>query len=136
MSEDPSPRLVEERDRLVVANKKKPKKIQPKRVAINADNYASFDKEVIKSLQLIEKLMPEIIELYTTAVEIAEIAPSSTQYGEQVSTSSGHSDPVGDMAVDPRRSQRTHQIKEARRHAKAALQSAKDALYWSAAASG
>ena len=119
-----------------MANKKKPKKVQPKRVPVDANKYASFDKEVIKSLQLIEEIIPEIIELYSTAVELAEIAPGSTKYGEQVSTSSGHSDPVGDMAVDPRRSQRAKQIKEARKSTKAALEHARAALYWTASASG
>lgn len=118
-----------------MANKKRSKRIEPKKVPVDADKYNSFDKEVIKSLQVMETLLPEIIELYATAVELAEIAPSSTQYGERVSTSSGHSDPVGDMAVDPRRSQRSRQIKEARKSTKAALEHARAALYWSATAS-
>jgi hypothetical protein len=129
-------RVAEARDQADAVATKKRKKVEPKRAPIKADDFPTYDREVIKSLELMSNILPEVIELYAAAVEIAEIAPSFTQYGEQVSTSSGYSDPVGNMASDPRRSQRNKQIKEARKSTKAALKHLKAALYWSASASG
>ena len=47
---------------------KKRKKVEPKRAPIKADDFPTYDREIIKSLQLMSEILPEVLELYAAAV--------------------------------------------------------------------
>jgi hypothetical protein len=99
------------------------------------DAFDSYDREALRSAEMIRQLAGDVIELYSTGVEINDPSPGAIQY-EQTGRSTDISDPTGNAATDPRRQQRHGQLRATRLALKASLRHLRHALYNSAAAAG
>ena len=99
------------------------------------DAYDSFDREALRTAEMIQNLAADVIELYKTGVELNDPSPGAIQY-EQSIGSSDISDPTGNAVTNPRRHQRSDQLKATRIALSKSLRDVRHALYNAAAAAG
>ena len=99
------------------------------------DSYDSFDREALRTAQMIAQLAGDVHDLYSTGVELNDPTPRTAPY-DQPTRGSDLSDPTGNAATDPRRHQRARQLKATRLALAEALKQVRHALYNSAAAAG
>ena len=99
------------------------------------DSFDSFDREALRTAEMIQQLAGDVIELYMTGVELNDPTPRSVPY-DQPTRNNDLSDPTGNAATNPRRHQRHRQLKASRLALAESLKQLRHALYNSAAAAG
>lgn len=74
----------------------------------------SYDKEAIKMIDHMILVLPVIRKRLLDSIELMDVGLKAQTFDEPISTSGVHIDPVGEIAVDPRRSKRRGSIKKTR----------------------
>ena len=74
----------------------------------------SYDKEAIKLIDHCLMVLPIIRKRLLDGIEQMDVGIKAQTFDEPISTSNVHIDPVGEIAVDPRRSKRRGNIKKTR----------------------
>ena len=99
------------------------------------DAFDSYDREALRTAEMIQQLAGDILELYKAGIELNDPSPGAIQYGDP-SRSSEISDPTANAAINPRRQQRAQQLRASRIALTASLRDLRAALYNAAAAAG
>jgi hypothetical protein len=86
--------------------------IDPKSKVPN--NLHSYDKEAIRLLDHMILILPVIRKRLLDGIELMDVGLKAQTFDEPIASSNVHIDPVGEIAVDPRRSRRRGNIKKTR----------------------
>ena len=74
----------------------------------------SYDKEAIRLIDHMILVLPIIRKRLLDGIELMDVGLKAQTFDEPITTSNVHIDPVGEIAVDPRRSKRRGNIKKTR----------------------
>lgn len=74
----------------------------------------SYDKEAIKLIDHCLIILPIIRKRLLDGIELMDVGLKAQTFDEPIASSNVHIDPVGEIAVDPRRSRRRGNIKKTR----------------------
>ena len=86
--------------------------IDPKSKVPN--NLHSYDKEAIRLIDHMILILPVIRKRLLDGIELMDVGLKAQTFDEPIASSNVHIDPVGEIAVDPRRSRRRGNIKKTR----------------------
>ena len=78
------------------------------------NNLHSYDKEAIRLIDHMILILPVIRKRLLDGIELMDVGLKAQTFDEPIASSNVHIDPVGEIAVDPRRSRRRGNIKKTR----------------------
>ena len=78
------------------------------------NNLHSYDREAIRLIDHMILILPVIRKRLLDGIELMDVGLKAQTFDEPIASSNVHIDPVGEIAVDPRRSRRRGNIKKTR----------------------